>query len=176
MPALAIVLLVVALLAVVAWAALAFGGGSGSLADPGARGAASYGAAAIALLATAGMVATILVDNGNDNGERRAAPAETVTLTAREQRGGELFRRTCGNCHALAAAGTSGEVGPNLDLVQPAAGKVLQTIENGAVGYTATMPPRLLSGVDAGAVAVYVAKVARRFGDVPGGATRGPAR
>jgi mono/diheme cytochrome c family protein len=31
------------------------------------------------------------------------------------QNGGELFKNDCGACHTLAAAGTSGTVGPNLD-------------------------------------------------------------
>lgn len=174
MPVLAIALVAVALLATGAWAALAYGGGPGSLAEPGVRGTTSWVAGAVALLAMAGMVATIVVDDG---GEQEAGSANTVVeLTAREQRGGAVFRRTCATCHTLAAAGSSGEVGPNLDLVQPSAGRVLQTIEHGSVGYSATMPARLLDGPDAGAVAAYVAKVARRYGDVPGGATREPAR
>jgi mono/diheme cytochrome c family protein len=175
MPVLAIVLLVVALLAGGLWVALAYGGGPGSLADPGARGAASWLAAAVAVLAVGGMAVAIAVDDGGDE-HAAGSTGAAVELTAREQRGGALFRRTCASCHTLAAAGSSGEVGPNLDLVQPSAGKVLQAIDHGLVGYSATMPADLLDGPDAGAVAAYVAKVARRFGDVPGGATRGPAR
>ena len=31
------------------------------------------------------------------------------------QNGGKLFQSKCGGCHALAAAGTQGTIGPNLD-------------------------------------------------------------
>jgi mono/diheme cytochrome c family protein len=173
MPALAVVSMAVALLAGVTWVALAYGGRRRALAEPGARGAAAWAVAAVAVLAVAGMVVTISIDDG---GEPEAGTATTaVALTSREQDGGALFRRTCASCHTLAAAGSSGEIGPNLDLVQPSADRVRRTIANGAIGYTATMPARLLTGPDARAVAAYVAKVARRFGDVPGGATRGPA-
>ncbi|HKG39290.1 MAG TPA: c-type cytochrome [Conexibacter sp.] len=172
MTTLAFVLLAVALLAAGTWAALAYGGRN-QLADPGARGVAAFAAGAVALLAAAGMIVAILVDNGAAH--TSSGSDKTLALTAAEQRGAELFRRACGSCHTLAAAGTEGEIGPNLDLVQPSLGKTFETIANGMVGATATMPPNLLQGRDMTDVARYVERVARNAGGVPGGATRGPA-
>ena len=37
----------------------------------------------------------------------------------------------CGVCHTLADAGTTGEVGPNLDLLKPDAGRVKAAVTNG---------------------------------------------
>ena len=69
--------------------------------------------------------------------------------------GKDLFAQNCGSCHTLADAGTSGAVGPNLDDLQPDEAQVLAAIENGGAG-SGTMPPGLLQGSDAQAVAAYV--------------------
>jgi mono/diheme cytochrome c family protein len=67
-----------------------------------------------------------------------------------------LFASTCGSCHTLSDADTSGAVGPNLDETTLDAAGVLGMIENGGAG----MPGGLLSGDDAQAVADYVAGAA----------------
>lgn len=52
--------------------------------------------------------------------------------------GAEVFASAgCGSCHVLAAAGTSGTVGPNLDEVKPTAEKAYVQIRDGGGG----MPP-----------------------------------
>jgi mono/diheme cytochrome c family protein len=43
----------------------------------------------------------------------------------------------CGGCHTLKAAGSSGNVGPNLDQLKPAEATVVHQVENGGAG----MPP-----------------------------------
>jgi cytochrome c551 len=65
----------------------------------------------------------------------------------------ERFANTCGNCHTLSAAGTEGQVGPNLDDVKPSKDQVLQAIQEGP----SVMPENLLQGAEADAVAQYVA-------------------
>jgi mono/diheme cytochrome c family protein len=81
-----------------------------------------------------------------------SAPPRHPHLTAFERHGKALFIRTCGGCHTLADAGTSGIVGPALD--QPwVASRVRETIADGP----ALMPAGLLSGRAAAAVAAYVA-------------------
>ena len=46
--------------------------------------------------------------------------------------GAEVFASAgCGGCHTLADAGTSGNVGPNLDETQPDAAKVYDRVLNG---------------------------------------------
>jgi mono/diheme cytochrome c family protein len=88
--------------------------------------------------------------------------------------GEALFKEKCGSCHTLAAAGTQGVIGPNLDDAfrqsledglgeEMIAGVVLNQIAypitdtvTGAPG----MPANLVTGQDADDVATYVASVA----------------
>jgi mono/diheme cytochrome c family protein len=67
-----------------------------------------------------------------------------------------LFSDTCASCHTLADADASGTVGPNLDDLKPTEQQVADQIQNGGGG----MPPGLLTGADADAVAAYVAAAA----------------
>jgi mono/diheme cytochrome c family protein len=73
-------------------------------------------------------------------------------------RGGQIFADKCGRCHTLAAAGTDGHVGPNLDTLRPSVATVLTAIENGP----GVMPAGLVQGADAQAVAKTVAEHAGR--------------
>jgi len=67
------------------------------------------------------------------------------------------FVATCGACHSLKDAGTSGNVGPDLDSLAPLSEEtVAKQIENGG----GAMPAKLLTGQDAANVAAYVASVA----------------
>jgi mono/diheme cytochrome c family protein len=43
----------------------------------------------------------------------------------------------CGNCHTLAAAGASGEIGPNLDVIRPVYEQARQKVEQGGGGMPA---------------------------------------
>ena len=45
--------------------------------------------------------------------------------------GKDIFSANCGSCHTLAAAGTSGTVGPNLDDLKPALARVVTQVTNG---------------------------------------------
>ena len=86
-------------------------------------------------------------------------------MPASEQQGLELFQINCGACHTLAAAGTDGIVGPNLDerfgtttksadTVKSTYTTVLTTVENGLGG---RMPKGIVQGAQAKAVAKFVA-------------------
>ena len=66
------------------------------------------------------------------------------------------FVQACGSCHTLAAAGTHGTSGPNLDELRPSAQDVVHAVEDGP----GAMPVSLLSYRDTGVVARYVASVA----------------
>jgi cytochrome c553 len=71
--------------------------------------------------------------------------------------GKSAFTATCGGCHTLKDAGTTGNVGPNLDSLAPlTAERVAKQIANGGK----VMPPKLLTGKDAANTAAYVASVA----------------
>jgi mono/diheme cytochrome c family protein len=69
----------------------------------------------------------------------RAALAIACALalpgTAVASTGGQLFAIAgCGGCHTLAAAGSSGNVGPNLDQLRPSAGAVDVQVTSGGGG------------------------------------------
>jgi mono/diheme cytochrome c family protein len=71
--------------------------------------------------------------------------------------GKAAFTATCGGCHTLKDAGTTGNVGPELDSLAPlTTERVAHQIEAGG----AAMPAKLLTGADAANVAAYVASVA----------------
>ncbi len=113
-----------------------------------------------------GLLAVALLAAGCGTGGRATAKADT-------QNGQKLFTSTCGACHALAAAGTNGTVGPDLDAAFRGARQShfkQSTIENvvldmirlgsGPVAGGPSMPSRLFSGQNADDVAAYVASVA----------------
>jgi mono/diheme cytochrome c family protein len=48
-----------------------------------------------------------------------------------------LFQSTCGTCHVLADAGTTGTIGPNLDQAKPTLQRAIAQITNGGGGMPA---------------------------------------
>jgi cbb3-type cytochrome c oxidase subunit III len=96
-------------------------------------------------------VATFVSENAGKNGF-----AEPVAATG--TKGDAIFKARCGSCHTLAAAGTTGKVGPNLDqLMLPFATIRTQVINGGGA-----MPAfkDILTAAQIDAVARYVAQVA----------------
>jgi mono/diheme cytochrome c family protein len=96
-------------------------------------------------------------------GGANASPGSTVP--ADNQQGLQVFQINCGACHTLAAAGTDGAIGPNLDELLASGQKspqvvegnyklVLNTIDNGIGG---RMPKELVQGDQAKQVAQFVA-------------------
>jgi cytochrome c6 len=79
----------------------------------------------------------------------------TIRLTAAQASGEQLFKSTCGSCHTLGAAHTTGTVGPNLDQLRPPAPAVIETINSGL----GAMPAHLLTGKKEQDVADFVAAV-----------------
>ena len=74
--------------------------------------------------------------------------------------GKSIFTANCGSCHTLADAGTSGNVGPNLDGIKPTREKVVTQVTNGGGAMPAfkdTLDPQQIQ-----AVADYVSSVAGR--------------
>jgi cytochrome c6 len=72
--------------------------------------------------------------------------------------GKKLFVQACGGCHTLADAGTSGNVGPNLDGVKPTRQKVVTQVTNGGGAMPAFKDT--LDQQQIQAVADYVSSVA----------------
>ena len=84
------------------------------------------------------------------------APDEEQPLSPAEEHGRQLFIENCGSCHTLDAAGTQGQIGPDLDDIPLDEAEVLTAIEIGGRG-SGNMPKGLLSGKDAQDVAAFVA-------------------
>jgi mono/diheme cytochrome c family protein len=109
--------------------------------------------------------ALVLAFNGND---KASVGVGGVHLTAKEQRGRELFAHTCSVCHTLAATKSVGQTGPNLDIrvgsdISTVAGRkalVLNAIEEGRARGLGQMPALLYQGKEAEEVAAFVAAVA----------------
>jgi mono/diheme cytochrome c family protein len=85
-------------------------------------------------------------------------------LTPAEQHGRDLFVSHCGSCHTLAAAGTIGQIGPNLGDIALNEAAIPHAIRigggpesHGAGGRTGNMPRNLVTGKDAKDVAAFVA-------------------
>jgi outer membrane protein assembly factor BamB/cytochrome c553 len=81
--------------------------------------------------------------------------------------GKQVFTANCGSCHVLNAAGTAGQVGPNLDKVKPDAATVERQVRNGGGGMPAFEGS--LSDAQIAAVAKYVAENAGQTGSGGGG-------
>jgi cytochrome c6 len=84
------------------------------------------------------------------------APHRDIHLTAFERRGKAIFIQQCGICHELADAGTSGSAGPALTSSWSAS-RVRIAIADGP----GAMSPNLVTGLNAAAVAAYVAAATR---------------
>jgi outer membrane protein assembly factor BamB len=86
--------------------------------------------------------------------------------------GETVFTTNCGSCHTLNAAGTSGNVGPNLDQLKPDEATVERQVRNGGGGMPAF--EGTLSAEQIMAVAAYVAQNAGKGGGGGGGGGGGP--
>jgi mono/diheme cytochrome c family protein len=75
-----------------------------------------------------------------------------------DARGKQVFTENCAGCHTLGDANASGQIGPNLDQVQPDEQTTRQTVEAGR-GVMPAFSGRLPDS-DIQAVAAYVASVA----------------
>ena len=94
-----------------------------------------------------------------------------ASSSADQQNGGKLFASKCAGCHTLAAAGSQGTVGPNLDDAFAAdrqQGFKESTIRDVVLDQirlaSAPMPKNLVRAQDAQDVAAYVAAVAGQGG------------
>ena len=141
----------------------AFSGG-----DDGARQAARSPRARafiwsmVALYVVLGLVVPVAVIASRGEAEGATGSLRSKEISGQLEDGKQLFIQTCKSCHTLEAVNAHGVTGPNLDeLGGLDKQRVMQAIERGGTG-TGRMPPGLLSGADAEAVAAYVAAVAGR--------------
>jgi mono/diheme cytochrome c family protein len=100
-------------------------------------------------------------DLATSGAETPAAAAEPTTepttdpgAAAIDDAGKAIFAQSCGSCHTLAAAGTSGQVGPSLDDSTLDVAAITAQVENGGGGmpsFKGTLQPDQIQ-----AVAAYV--------------------
>jgi mono/diheme cytochrome c family protein len=128
------------------------------------------------LLALAALCALVLVASG------------CGTTDADPQRGRELFKVKCGTCHTLAQAGSTAQVGPNLDDAFAAAREVgndsdtIEGVVKAQVEYprpnngnsAVSMPAKIVTGQDLDDVAAYVGEWAGVPGAAPPKVPGGP--
>ena len=107
-------------------------------------------------LVAAFAVAVLLIGPQVIGAEKPPPTKQAVAATAAS--GKDIFTSSCGGCHTLADAGTSGAVGPNLDDAAPDAATVKAFVRGGGGG----MPSfgDKLSNAEIDAVAAYVSSVA----------------
>lgn len=106
---------------------------------------------------------------GGDEGDTTPATEETTTATEdttdemttdeTAAAGEEIFIDTCGSCHTLSAAGTTGAVGPSLDDTTLDVAAVEEQVRNGGGGMPAFEGQ--LSDEQISVVAAYVVESAR---------------
>ena len=109
--------------------------------------------------------AIVLASNGAN---KASVGPGGVRLNAEEQKGRDLFARSCAVCHTLAATKSVGRIGPNLDVrvgdeITTESGRkalVLSAIAEGRARGLGQMPALLYQGREAQAVASFVAAVA----------------
>lgn len=106
-----------------------------------------------------GVPLLLLIDNAAD-ADRNTVGG--VDLTAAQAHGRQLFAENCATCHTLEASGSTGAIGPNLDVMRPQAALVENAILVGRAAGRGNMPAGLLSGEDAKEVASFVEAVAGR--------------
>jgi mono/diheme cytochrome c family protein len=91
-----------------------------------------------------------------EEGEEEAGAGESTLLTE----GKTVFTTNCGSCHTLKEAGTSGEIGPNLDELEPSLATVEHQVINGGGPMPAFGNEGILKPNEIKAVATYVSSVA----------------
>jgi cytochrome c553 len=109
-----------------------------------------------------GVVVPAAVIAGRGEGLGATDGLATKEPSSKEELGKQLFTQNCKSCHTLEAVQAHGVIGPNLDQLGGLdKQRVLGAIKRGGTG-SGRMPPGLLEGEDADAVATYVAAVAGR--------------
>ncbi len=112
---------------------------------------------ALALVVVAVGLAACGSSSSEESSTTAAAPSTTgtSTTTVASAEGEKVFASNCAQCHTLAAAGSNGQVGPNLDDLAPDAATVNAKVTNGGGGMPAFGD--VLTGAEIDAVSAYVA-------------------
>jgi mono/diheme cytochrome c family protein len=115
-----------------------------------------------AVLLTLAIVIVGVISLDRDQPETSQAPTAPPTAAGNgegeevDEQAVESFVSNCGQCHTLAVAGTTGDVGPDLDAAVYDEQRVLTAIERGGRG-SGQMPANLIEGPEAQSVAELIA-------------------
>jgi mono/diheme cytochrome c family protein len=128
-------------------------------------GCLAAGLACLALAAGCGGAGSDTVEQQTATAGAPEAPNPEQPLSPAESHGRDLFVQHCGACHTFDAAGTVGQVGPNLEDIAVDEADVLHAIRTGGgrhakgqgTGPSGNMPRNLVTGKDAQDVAAFVA-------------------
>ena len=112
--------------------------------------------APVTWLVAAFAVAVLLIGPQLIGAEKPPPTPQQAASTAAD--GKTVFTGSCGGCHTLGDARTSGAVGPNLDEAKPDAATVKAFVRGGGGGMPAFGDT--LSNAEIDAVAAYVARAA----------------
>ena len=124
------------------------------------------------LLALVCVIAIPWIALGKEGDEEAA----TVEVASRDLASKDLFATNCGTCHTLAAGGTDGVVGPDLDqLLVPSGANSAQSFDGNSArvmravtcGIGGRMPQGILEEPEAQEVATFVAAYAGQIGKGP---------
>jgi cytochrome c553 len=81
------------------------------------------------------MISAVLIfgrESGTAPASAAEAPAATPPSSANADAGKQVFvTASCGSCHTMKAAGSNGEIGPNLDQLKPNFGTIVHQVEVG---------------------------------------------
>jgi mono/diheme cytochrome c family protein len=126
------------------------------------RGGRVFSLSMVLLYLALGVAVPAAVIAARGEAEGGVGSLRTEQISGKQEEGKTLFIQSCKSCHTLEAVQAHGVTGPNLDeLGGLDKQRVLQAIERGGTG-SGRMPPRLIDGAEADAVASYVANVAGR--------------
>ena len=123
------------------------------------------GLACLALVAGCGGSGSDTVAQETATAGAPETPTPEQPLSPAESHGRDLFVQHCGSCHTFDAAGTVGQIGPNLGDIAIDEADVLHAIRTGGgrhskgqgTGPSGNMPRNLVTGKDAQDVAAFVA-------------------
>lgn len=120
---------------------------------------------AVATVIGCGAIALAGCGGSSGSGETTQATTTAGTTTAATATGAPdagkaVFASSCGGCHTLKDAGTSGSVGPNLDSLKPDTATVRRQVQSGGGRMPAFGDNGILTPQQMDDVAAYVSSVA----------------
>ena len=97
--------------------------------------------------------------------DERGSSPKASSVPGNVARGHVVFVEFCGKCHTLAAAGSRGTLGVNLDHLQVTFDCALSAIENGVGGIQAEYVLRNVTFSEVYDVAKYVSTASKKIGN-----------